>query len=75
MKTILAGERITRRLESCGFPYAKELYKYEHGSHYMVPMSLKSDKLFKEERKYPEESAGIKAYIWEKILNFVKNVW
>ena len=71
----LAGERIIKRLEDCNFQYPKALYKYEHGSHYMVPMSLKSDKIFKAERKYLEESARIKADIWEKTLEFIRNAW
>ena len=71
----LAGDRIIKRLEEYKFEYGKELYKYEMGSHYMVPMALKSDKIFKVERKHPEECARIKADIWEKTLNFIKNVW
>ena len=71
----LAGDRIIKRLEENKFEYGKELYKYEMGSHYMVPMALKSDKIFKVERKHPEECARIKADIWEKTLNFIKSVW
>ena len=72
---VLAGNRIVKRLESCDFPHEKRLYAYEHGSHYMVPMSLKSDKLFRAERKYSEESPRIKADIWEKTLDFIRNAW
>ena len=71
----LAGDKIIERLNAKNFGFKRELYKYEHGSHYMVPMSLKSDKLFKAERKYPEESQRIKADIWEKTLNFIASVW
>ena len=70
-----SGIKIMEQLDQVNYPYPHEHYTYELGSHYMVPMSLKSDKLFVAERKYPEESKKYKEDIWNKTISFLADKW
>ena len=70
-----SGNKIMEQLDKADYPYPHEHYTYELGSHYMVPMSLKSDKLFVAERKYPEESKRYKEDIWNKTMSFIADKW
>ena len=70
-----SGIKIMEQLDQVNYLYPHEHYTYELGSHYMVPMSLKSDKLFVAERKYPEESKKYKEDIWYKAISFLADKW
>ena len=67
-----AAEFITARLKDKNFAYEYRHISYEHGSHYMVPMHLKTEKTFKTERKYKAESREIKWDQMKKTLEFLK---
>jgi len=67
-----AAEFITARLKDKNFAYEYRHISYEHGSHYMVPMHLKTEKMFKAERKYKAESREIKWDQMKKTLEFLK---
>ena len=67
-----AAEFIAARLKEKIFSYECQHISYEHGSHYMAPMHLRTEKMFKAERKYKAESSEIKQDQMEKTLEFLK---
>lgn len=68
----LAGDSIVKRLQEKQFAYTCQHLSYEHGSHFMVPLRLKSEKIFKAERKYKAESEAMKQDQLTKTMEFLK---
>ena len=68
-------EKIMKILEETDYPYPHHHIHYAHGSHYLLPISLKTDPVFYAERKYKEECRTIKADILEKTMQFLKEEW
>ncbi|MDD3231311.1 MAG: acyl-CoA thioester hydrolase/BAAT C-terminal domain-containing protein [Oscillospiraceae bacterium] len=66
-----SADYLMRRLDESGFPYLHQHFAYDYGSHYMVPMHLKSERLFHSERKYKAESDSAKKDQLEKTMEFL----
>lgn len=67
-----AADFLIERLKEKKFPYEYQHLSYKHGSHYMVPMHLYTEKMFKAERKYKKESDSMKQDQMIKTLEFLK---
>ena len=65
-----AGERVIARLDACGFAYAHKHLCYEFGSHLMYPIK---SRLFRIERKHPQESFRDKQDSFCQTMEFLKN--
>ncbi|MDD4849961.1 MAG: acyl-CoA thioester hydrolase/BAAT C-terminal domain-containing protein [Gemmiger sp.] len=66
-----SADFLMQRLEKRNFPYLHQHFTYAHGSHFMVPMHLKSERLFRSERSYAAESDAYKKDQLEKTLAFL----
>lgn len=66
---------LMKRMDERGFAYPHKHITYEHGSHYMVPIRLKSSFLFRAERKYKREMPEIHADILKKTMDFIREQW
>jgi len=63
----VSGNKIMERLKEKNYPYPYEHLALEHGSHVMVPIEMKGEKVFKANRQYPEENVKYKKiFIWIK---------
>jgi dienelactone hydrolase len=67
-----AGEAIMKRLAEKKFPYTYKHYNYEYASHFLIPVKLKSARMFAIERKYPEKCWESDMDAFEKTLEFLK---
>lgn len=67
-----AGKAIMKRLEEKKFPYTYKHYNYEYASHFLIPVKLKSARMFAIERKYPEKCWKSNMDSFEKTLEFLK---
>jgi len=60
------------RLEKLQWPFKAEELCYEKASHIVVPLSPKALKMFKVERKYPEECLQSRMDAFEKSLKWIE---
>lgn len=67
-----SGEYLMQRLNSAQFAYPHTHLVYEYGSHFMVPMHLKSERIFKSKRKHKAESDAYKKDQLEKTISFLQ---
>ena len=61
------------RLKEHQWPYKAEELCYEKASHIIVPLSPKALRMFKVERKYPEECLRSRMDAFEKSLEWIEN--
>ncbi len=71
----LSAEIIGRRLKEKDFPYPVKKLSYRYASHMLVPIKSSSVKMFRVERKYPEQCWESDMDAFEKTLVFWKEVW
>ncbi len=62
---------LMRRMDEGGHSFEHKHLHYIHGSHYMMPMHLKSEKLFVAERKYPQDSEIYKRDMMREMMEFL----
>lgn len=62
---------LMRRLDEKGFAHEHRHLSYEHGSHYMVPLHLYSEKVFRAERLYKQDSERYKQDQLRETLAFL----
>lgn len=67
-----AADFLMKRLDEKGFAYPHQHVSYEFGSHYMVPMHLKEERMFRSERRHKAESVAYKKDQLEKTLAFLR---
>lgn len=53
-------------------PFPHKHLSYIHGSHYMMPIHLKSEKLFVAERKYHQDSERYKQDMLREMTEFLR---
>ncbi|MGN0076248.1 MAG: hypothetical protein ACI38Z_04665 [Parafannyhessea sp.] len=63
------------RLDAAGFAYPHECVGYRYASHFLVPTRLRSARLFRIERRHPEECWESDRKSLEDALRFVKRCW
>ena len=71
----LSAEIITRRLKEKKFAYHVKNLSYRYASHMLVPIKSSSVKMFRVERKHPEQCWESDMDAFEKTLAFWKEVW
>ena len=71
----LICETVHNRLEKKQFVYPFVHYTYEVASHYLLPVKPVSAKMFRVERKQPEECDRSRKKAWEDTLSFLKERW
>jgi len=52
----ISGDMIVKRLKDKNYAYPYKHVIFEHGGHYMIPLSIGKEKAFKANRKYPEDN-------------------
>ena len=71
----LSAERIKARLKEKNFAHPCKCVSYKYASHMLVPIKSRSVKMFRVERKYPEQCWESDIDAFEKTLTFWKEVW
>ena len=72
-QSVPAAERMIRRRAFQG--KTTEYYHYPCASHYLLPYKLNTRKLFRVERKFPEECWKSNLDAFQKTLLFLRNSW
>lgn len=79
MDSLLPSELICRtvkqRLSKNQFAYPFEHRHYDICSHYLLPIKPMTAKMFRVERKQPEECDRSRAAAWKATLQFLKEQW
>ena len=70
-----SAEYMVKRLKDHGFAYPVCYEHYETASHFLLPYKLKSSKMFKVERKYPDDCSKSNLDAFKKTLKFIKETW
>ena len=68
-----AGEKLLERMEKAG--KQAEFYHYAYASHLLLPYKLKSTRMFRMERKFPERCWQSDLDSFQKTLTFLRNNW
>ena len=63
------------RLDAAGFAYPHECVSYKYASHFLVPAKLRSARLFRIERRHPEECWESDWKSLADALQFVVECW
>ncbi len=63
------------RLDAAGFAYPHECIRYRYASHLLVPVQLRSKRLFKMERRHPDECWASAQKSLVDALRFVGECW
>lgn len=66
---------MVERLKEKEFPHPVEYYHYEMASHFLLPYSLKSRKIYRIERQHREECDKSNMDAFKKTLEFLKKQW
>lgn len=67
----LSVEYMVERLKRKHFTYNVQVLEYEKASHILVPLNPSKLKMFKVERKYPEECKNSRRDAFEKVLQWI----
>ena len=70
-----ASEAMMQRLKDYNFNHPYRYYHYKKASHLLLPYSLNSRKMYRIERKYPEECQKSNMDAFRKTLDFLKESW
>ena len=71
----LSAEKIRARLKEKNFAHPCKCVSYKYASHMLVPIRSSSVKMFRVERKHPEQCWESDMDAFEKTLAFWKEVW
>ena len=67
--------KIRARQKEKSFAHPFKCVSYKYASHMLVPIKSRSVKMFRVERKYPEQCWASDMDAFEKTLAFWKEVW
>ena len=71
----LSAEKIRARLKEKNFAHPCKCVSYKYASHMLIPIRSSSVKMFRVERKHPEQCRESDMDAFEKTLAFWKEVW